>query len=120
MTMKRMLAGASALCLLGSMGIAQAAGEFDGVTVNVITQTVVAKLTDRRFIKAHVSDILTEEEYRQLPEQKGPSPEREKAVAAEAAAEDEMPMVPMIATSPKPKKKRPRNRSARKKRSNRP
>ena len=39
MTMKGMLAGASALCLLGSMGIAQAAGEFDGVTVNVITQT---------------------------------------------------------------------------------
>lgn len=39
MNTKRMLAGASALCLLGSMGVAQAAGEFDGVTVNVITQT---------------------------------------------------------------------------------
>ena len=39
MITKRMLAGASALCLLGSMGVAQAAGEFDGVTVNVITQT---------------------------------------------------------------------------------
>ena len=39
MITKRMLAGVSALCLLGSVGIAQAAGEFDGVTVNVITQT---------------------------------------------------------------------------------
>ena len=39
MNMKRMLAGVSALCLLGGMGVAQAAGEFDGVTVNVITQT---------------------------------------------------------------------------------
>ena len=39
MTMKRMLAGVSALCLLGGMGVAQAAGEFDGVTVNVMTQT---------------------------------------------------------------------------------
>ena len=39
MKMKRMLAGVSALCLLGGMGFAQAAGEFDGVTVNVITQT---------------------------------------------------------------------------------
>lgn len=39
MSMKRMLASASALCLLGGMGVAHAAGEFDGVTVNVITQT---------------------------------------------------------------------------------
>jgi multiple sugar transport system substrate-binding protein len=39
MSVKSMLAGASALCLLGGMGVAQAAGEFDGVTVNLITQT---------------------------------------------------------------------------------
>jgi len=39
MTVKSMLAGVSALCLLGGMGVAQAAGEFDGVTVNVLTQT---------------------------------------------------------------------------------
>ncbi len=37
--MRHLLAGASALCLLGGMGMAQAAGEFDGVTVNVMTQT---------------------------------------------------------------------------------
>ncbi len=39
MSMKRVLAGASALCLLAGVGAAQAAGEFDGVTVNVMTQT---------------------------------------------------------------------------------
>jgi len=39
MKMKRMWAGVSALCLLGGMGVAQAAGEFDGVTVNILTQT---------------------------------------------------------------------------------
>jgi multiple sugar transport system substrate-binding protein len=36
--MKRLLAGASALCLLAGPGLAQT-GEFDGVTVNLITQT---------------------------------------------------------------------------------
>ena len=39
MNMKRLLAGASALCLPAGVGAAQAAGEFDGVTVNVMTQT---------------------------------------------------------------------------------
>lgn len=95
-------------------------GEATVVSINVINQTIVAKLTDRRFIKAHVSDILSEEEYRQLPEQKGPPPDRERVAAAEVNPEDEMPMVPMIATAPKPKKKRSRNRSSRKKRSKRP
>jgi cell fate regulator YaaT (PSP1 superfamily) len=95
-------------------------GEAMVVSINVINQTIVAKLTDRRFIKAHVSDILSEEEYQQLPEQKGPAPERERAVVVEEQAEDESPMVPMIATAPKSKKKRSRNRSTRKKRSTRP
>lgn len=39
MKMKRMLAGVSALCLLGGMGVAHAQKQFDGVTVNLITQT---------------------------------------------------------------------------------
>ena len=39
MPMKGLLAGVSALCLIGGMGFAQAAGQFDGVTVNVMTQT---------------------------------------------------------------------------------
>ena len=96
-------------------------GEATVVSINVINQTIVAKLTDRRFVKAHVSDILTEEEYQQLPDQKGPAQDREKAAAAaEERPEDELPMVPMIATASKPKKKRSRNRSARKKRSKRP
>jgi multiple sugar transport system substrate-binding protein len=37
--MKWMLAGVSALGVLAAVGAAQAAGEFDGVTVNVVTQT---------------------------------------------------------------------------------
>ena len=39
MNLKRIMAGASALCFAAGMGSAQAAGEFDGVTVNLITQT---------------------------------------------------------------------------------
>jgi len=38
MNFKAMLAGVSALCLLGGAGVAQA-GPFDGVTVNILTQT---------------------------------------------------------------------------------
>jgi len=38
MRLRNLLAGAAALCLLGGVGAAQA-GEFDGVTVNLITQT---------------------------------------------------------------------------------
>src|SRR5216683_3566535 len=34
-----MAAGLSALCVLGETGLAQAAGMFDGVTVNLMTQT---------------------------------------------------------------------------------
>ena len=39
MHLARILAGVSTLCLLGGTGVAQAAGEFEGVTVNVLTQT---------------------------------------------------------------------------------
>ena len=39
MGMKRLLAGLSALCLLSGTGLAQAAGVFDGVTVNIMTFT---------------------------------------------------------------------------------
>ena len=37
--MKKLLAGAAALGILAAAGSAQAAGEFDGVTINVMTQT---------------------------------------------------------------------------------
>jgi hypothetical protein len=81
----------------------------------------VAKLTDRRFIKANVSDILTPEEFQQLGDRKGPSVEKEREVILEEEqAGEEPPMVPMIATKPKPKRKRSRNRNARKKRSPQP
>ncbi len=45
-------------------------GEAFVVSINIINQTFVAKLTDRRFIKCKVSDILTEEEFRQLGDQR--------------------------------------------------
>ncbi|HOS96775.1 MAG TPA: regulatory iron-sulfur-containing complex subunit RicT [Deltaproteobacteria bacterium] len=96
-------------------------GEATVVSINVINQTIVAKLTDRRFVKAHVSDILTEDEFRQLPEPKGPvHHERDKARLAEERPEEESPMVPMITETPKPKKRRPRSRGARRKRSKQP
>jgi cell fate regulator YaaT (PSP1 superfamily) len=45
-------------------------GEAMVISINVINQTFIAKLADRRFVKAKVSDILTEEEFLKIPEQK--------------------------------------------------
>lgn len=45
-------------------------GEAFVVSINIINQTFVAKLTDRRFIKCKVSDIMTEEEFRKLGDQR--------------------------------------------------
>jgi cell fate regulator YaaT (PSP1 superfamily) len=96
-------------------------GEAIVVSINVINQTFVAKLTDRRFIKANVSDILTLEEFQQLGDHKGPSPKKEREIVLEEEkVGEEPPMVPMIASKPKPKRKRSRNRNARKKRSPQP
>ena len=96
-------------------------GEATVVSINVINQTFVAKLTDRRFVKANVSDILTEEEFQQLGDQKSPVPDKEREVLMEEEqAAEELPMEPMIDTRPKPKRKRSRNRNARKKRSKGP
>ncbi len=96
-------------------------GEAIVVSINVINQTFVAKLTDRRFIKANVSDILTAEEFLQLGDRKGPSQGKEgEILLEEEPVGEEPPMVPMIATKPKPKRKRSRNRNARKKRSPQP
>jgi cell fate regulator YaaT (PSP1 superfamily) len=93
-------------------------GEATVVSINVINQTFVAKLTDRRFVKANVSDILTEEEFQQLGDQKSPAQDKEREVLMEEErAAEELPMQPMIAIKPKPKRKRSRNRNARKKRS---
>ncbi len=95
-----------------------AEGEAMVVSINVINQTFVAKLTDRRFVKANVADILTEQEFQQLGDQKGPAAEKERVSLVEPEPQgDDLPMVPMIAAKPKPKRKRSRSRNARKKRS---
>jgi cell fate regulator YaaT (PSP1 superfamily) len=96
-------------------------GEAIVVSINVINQTFVAKLTDRRFIKANVADILTPEEFQKLGDHKVPAQEKEREILLEAEQPgEEPPMVPMIASKPKPKRKRSRNRNARKKRSPQP
>jgi cell fate regulator YaaT (PSP1 superfamily) len=45
-------------------------GEATVISINVINQTFIAKLADRRFVKAKASDMLTEEEFHKIPEQK--------------------------------------------------
>jgi cell fate regulator YaaT (PSP1 superfamily) len=96
-------------------------GEATVVSINVINQTFVAKLTDRRFVKANVSDILTEEEFLALGDQKSAAQDKERVAAAEAEqAGEDLPMVPMIATKPKSKRKRSRSRGSRRKRSKQP
>lgn len=115
-------------------------GEATVVSINVISQSFVAKLADRRFIKANVSDILSEEDYLQLGEQKSAGHEKEKggiraqqteepAVRAQShqprgiraqQAEEEPPPPQMITTQDKPKKKRSRHRNSRSKRSKSP
>ena len=92
-------------------------GEAVVVSINVINQSFVAKLADRRFIKCKVSDILSQEEYNALGERKAKESKKLKEEAAEvipsAAEKDEK-------SSAKPKGRRrrsSRNRSSRKKRS---
>ena len=94
-----------------------AEGEATVVSINVINQTFVAKLSDRRFVKARVEDVLTEEEFKNQPQRKPQLPEPEPSVSAEAGADDGLPMEPLVVPQQKPKKKRPRHRGARKKRS---
>ncbi len=89
-------------------------GEAFVVSINIINQTFVAKLADRRFIKSKVSDILTEEEYRQLGDQKPSDLRRFQDPNLEVPVRDASP------DKEKPKGKRRRSsrqRNARKKRS---
>ena len=101
-------------------------GEAVVVSINVINQSFVAKLADRRFIKAQVSDILTEEEFQQIGEQKPAGHEREKERErerdfhpVEQQGGDQSVQTTGAAVD-KPKRKRSRNRNSRKKRSKRP
>ena len=84
------------------------------VSINIIDQTFVAKLSDRRFIKSTVSDILTEEEYRQLSEQKA----AENAKMREQSRQEEPRDASPAASKPKSRRRRSsRNRNSKKKRS---
>lgn len=97
-------------------------GEATVVSINVINQSFVAKLADRRFVKAHVSDILTEEEFLQMSEQKpsGNDKAREKETRPGAEKPSEERQGGQPGGDGKPRRKRPRNRNSRKKRSKQP
>ena len=90
-------------------------GEGIVVSINVINQSFVAKLADRRFLKCKVSDILSEEGFLQLGEQKA------KELAKQKEAQETPPEPRAKENSPvKPKARRrrsSRNRSSRNKRS---
>jgi len=49
-------------------------GEAFVISINVINQTFIAKLADRRFVKAKALDIITEEEFHSLTEKKPQAP----------------------------------------------
>lgn len=84
-------------------------GEAFVVSINIINQTFVAKLADRRFIKCKVSEILTEEEFRQQSENKPSDLSRLK---------DPLLDIPINNTSQDPdKQKSKRRRSSRQKNS---
>ncbi len=92
-------------------------GEATVVSINVINQSFVVKLADRRFIKAHVSDILTEEEFIQLSEQKAAPVEKERVNRPAATVSGQEKVQGQGSGEGKPRRRRPRNRSSRKKRS---
>lgn len=91
-------------------------GEGMVVSINVINQSFVAKLTDRRFIKCRVSDILTHEEFLQLGEQRANELAKPKEIfepLAEVSAEEKK------TDKPRGRKRRSsKSRGSRKKRSN--
>ena len=90
-------------------------GEGIVVSINVINQSFVAKLADRRFIKCKVSDILSEEKFLQLGEHKEDESAKQKELAEkspETKAQDKSP-----GKSKGRRRRASRNRSSRKKRS---
>jgi cell fate regulator YaaT (PSP1 superfamily) len=88
-------------------------GEAIVVSINIINQTFVAKLPDRRFIKCKVSDILTEEEFRQLGETRPTDLSRLKDPLMTEGVRRETP----AGDKPKRRRRSSRGRGARKKRS---
>jgi cell fate regulator YaaT (PSP1 superfamily) len=89
-------------------------GEAIVVSINIINQTFVAKLPDRRFIKCTISDVLTEEEYRQASESKPTDLSRLKDPLMTEAVRKE---TPSSGDKPKRRRRSSRQRNARKKRS---
>ncbi|HQP31503.1 MAG TPA: regulatory iron-sulfur-containing complex subunit RicT, partial [Deltaproteobacteria bacterium] len=87
-------------------------GEAQVVSINVINQTFVAKLADRRFVKATASDILSKDDFLRVSE------ERQQDQARQRQAEREVVAAAMAASGDKEKRRRPsrkrRNRSKRK------
>lgn len=59
-------------------------GEAVVVSINVINQTFIAKLADRRFVKAKAADILSKDDFLRLSEQKQQDQAREKESARAA------------------------------------
>lgn len=89
-------------------------GEAVVVSINIINQTFVAKLADRRFIKSTVSDILNEEEYNRLSEQKAAENARAKEQPREECPAEEA----SDPNRPQSKRRRSsRNRNSRRRRS---
>ncbi|HQG32246.1 MAG TPA: regulatory iron-sulfur-containing complex subunit RicT [Deltaproteobacteria bacterium] len=91
-------------------------GEAFVVSINIINQSFVAKLADRRFVKCKVSDILTEEEYSQLGEQKAAEHNKPKEPPAAAPPSGQAPERDKERTRPK-RRRSSRQRNAKKKRS---
>lgn len=91
-------------------------GEAFVVSINIINQTFVAKLADRRFVKCKVSEILTEEEYSQLGEQKAAEANRHKEAPAEVPNSSRAPESDRERSRSR-RRRSSRQRSAKKKRS---
>ena len=92
------------------------------VSINVIEQTFVAKLEDRRFMKATAEEVLTEEQFAELglpevsnePRQSRPRPQTPRPSAARpveaAPAPVEKPEGEAESERPKKRRRRPKRR----------
>ncbi|MGC9323189.1 MAG: PSP1 domain-containing protein [Desulfomonilia bacterium] len=89
-------------------------GEATVVSINVINQSFVAKMADRRFIKATVPDIITKEDYQQLMDQKLADQDKEKVTPQETRPEESTQQKDSERT--RSKRRRSRTRNSKKKR----
>ncbi len=90
-------------------------GEATVVSINVISQTFIAKLEDRRFVKAKAMDILTAEDFARVSEEK--QQERKAQIEAASSAHAARSSVKETEKAPAKKKRPPRKRRSKKKRS---